>query len=44
MQQAKDSEGIYMIKYMDSVLQEFLDNLGVTASTPSNDHLFKVKN
>ena len=32
-----------MIKYLDSVLQEFPDHLVTTAATPEFDHLFKIR-
>ena len=32
-----------MIKYLDSVLQEFPDDLYTNAATPEDDHLFKVR-
>ena len=31
-----------MIKYLDSALQEFPDDLYTNAATPEDDHLFKV--
>ena len=40
--QTRNSEDIYD-KYLDSVLQEFPENLGTTAATPKTDHLFMVR-
>ena len=40
--QTRNSEDIYD-KYLDSVLQEFPENLGTTAATPKTDHLFTVR-
>ena len=31
-----------MIEYLDSVLQEFPEQLGTTAATPAAEHLFMV--
>ena len=33
---------LFMIKYLDNVLQEFPDHLGATAATPATDYLFKI--
>ena len=33
-----------MIKYLDSVLQEFPEHFGMTAVTPEFDYLFNVRN
>ena len=33
-----------MIKYLDTVLQDFPENLGLTAVTLAVAHLFKVRN
>ena len=33
-----------MIIYLDIVLQKFLGHMGVTASTPGTEHLFKKHN
>ena len=35
---------LFMIKYLDSVLQEFPENFGVTSATLAAEHLFKVRN
>ena len=34
---------VYMIKYLDIMLQEFLYHLSITAATPAVDQLFKVR-
>ena len=35
---------VSMIKYLDNVLQEFSEHLGLTAATLAVAHLFKVQN
>ena len=39
----KGTVDVSMIRYLDSVLQEFPEHLGVTAATPDAEHLFKVR-
>ena len=40
----KGKVGISMIKYIDKILEGFLEELGATAATPAAEHLFQVQN
>ena len=40
----KGKVGVSMIKYVDKILEGFLEELGSTAATPASEHLFQVWN
>ena len=41
---AKGKVGISMIKYVNKILEEFLEELGASAATPAAEHLLQVRN
>ena len=40
----KGKVGISMIKYVDKILERFLEELGASAATPAVEYLFQVRN
>ena len=40
----KGKVGVSMIKYVDKVLEGFLEDLGASAATPAAEHLFQLRN
>jgi hypothetical protein len=40
----KGKVGVSMIKYVDKILEGFLEELGVPAATPAEEYLFQVRN